>query len=197
MRVRSWICAVFFATSMSAAERMTVSVCTRGRLDQKAVAAAEDHAAALYRSIDIQIAWARCEIGLEGDAALQQHWFTVRLHDGKPFITPNPTALDTLGEAFLSFDDKGYLAEVYYQSVSAFATNRQIKFPALLGYVLAHELGHLLLGPGHAPQGVMRQSWDLRDLVAIRQNNLKFGPAEAARMRCVLGSTVDCSATVP
>jgi len=197
LQVCPWICALLFATSVSAGERMTVSVCTRGRLDQKAVTAAEAAAAALFHSIDIEILWAQCEIGPEGDAATQQHWFTVRLRNGKPFIAPDTAALDTLGEAFLSLDSAGYIVDVYYQAVQTLATTRQIEPAPLLGYVIAHELGHLLLGPGHATKGVMRAAWDLRDLEAISQGCLRFSPAEGARMRKVLQGTVSCGATAP
>lgn len=195
MQVCLWICVVLFATTVSASERMTVSICTRGSLDQKVVAGAEAAAAALFRSIDIEIVWAKCEIGLEGDAAARQHWFTVRLRDGKPFITPGPAALDTLGEAFLPVESAGYIADVYYQVVQALATAKQVEFTPLSGYVIAHELGHLLLGPGHAATGVMRAAWDLRDLEAIRRGRLKFTPAEGARMRNVLQAPVGFGVT--
>jgi len=165
---------------------MTVSVCTRGSLDQKVVTGAEATAAALFQSVDIEIVWAKCETGPEGDAAARQHWFTVRLRDGQPFITPDPAALDTLGEAFFSLDNAGWVVDVYYQTVHTLATAKQVELTALLGHVIAHELGHLLLGPGHAAKGVMRQFWDLRDLNAIRQCCLKFSPAEGIRMRSVL-----------
>ena len=190
MQVCRWICAVLFATSVCAGERMTVSVCTRGSLNQKFVTGAEAAAADLFKSIDIEIVWAKCETGLEGDEAVKQHWFTVRLRDGKPFITPDPSALDTLGEAFLSVDSVSYIADVYYQAVQTLATTRQVELTPLLGYVIAHELGHLLLGPGHATKGVMRAAWDLRDLEAIRQGCLRFSPSEGARMRRVLQGTV-------
>ena len=176
---------------------MTVSVCTRGRLDEKSVVGAQAVAAALFDSIDIEIVWAKCAMGLEGDEAAQQHWYTLRLRDGRPFIAPLPPALDALGEAFLSVDGVGYIVDVYYQTVQTLATTKQVKPAPLLGYVIAHELGHLLLGPGHAAKGVMRAVWDLGDLEAIRQNRLKFSPAEGSRMRRVLQGTVSCGATVP
>jgi len=194
MQVCLWIGAVLLGTSLSAGERMTVSVCTRGRLDEKVVTGAEATAAALFHSIDIEIVWAKCEIGLEGDEAAQQHWFTVRLRDGKPFITPNPPALDALGEAFLSEDKVGYIVDVYYQAVQTLATSKQAEFRPLLGYVIAHELGHLLLGPGHSTRGVMSAAWDLRDLQAIREACLRFSPAEGARMLRMLQGAVSCGA---
>ena len=78
---------------------------------------------------------------------------------------------------------------MYYQAVQTLGTTKQIELTPLLGYVIAHELGHLLLGPGHAPNGVMRAVWSPMDLGAIRRGCLRFGPAEAARMRSVLQGT--------
>jgi len=194
MHVRRWICAFLFATSVSAGERMTVSVCTRGSLGQKLVTGAEAAAAALFRRVDIEILWTKCEIGLEGDEASRQHWFTLRLRDGKPFVPADPAALDTLGETFLSLDEPGYIVDVYYQVVETLATTQRVEPASLLGCVIAHELGHLLLGPGHTPRGVMRANWNLGDLKAIRQGCLRFGPAEGARMRRALQGTGDPTA---
>jgi hypothetical protein len=172
-----------------AGERMTVSVCTRGHLDQRVELGAEVAAAALFHSMNIEIVWAKCEAALEGDDAVQRHWFTLRLRDGRPFIKPAPAALDTLGEAFLPVDNGGYIVEVYYQAAQALASAKEAELTTLLGYVIAHELGHLLLGPGHAAKGVMREAWDRRDLEAIRQECLRFSPVEAASMRRALQRT--------
>jgi hypothetical protein len=56
----------------------------------------------------------------------------------------------------------------------------------LLGYVIAHELCHLLLGGKHSQQGVMRAAWDSSDLASMTRAALKFSPSEGARMRQVL-----------
>lgn len=197
MQLFRWIWVILFVSSGLAGERMTVSVCTRGNLRPKVIQAAEAQAETLFRSADIEIGWAECEAGPEGDAAAREHWFTVRLRSGTPFITPDPGALDTLGEAFLTEENVGYIVEVYYQAVHTLAINKQVDLTTLLGYVIAHELGHLLLGPGHAEQGLMRRSWDLRDLVAIRQCCLKFSPAEGVRMRCMLQGAAGCAAARP
>ena len=197
MQVPAMICTILFAMPLFAGERMTVSVCTRGRLDQRVAWGAEAAAAALFHSMNIEIVWAKCEAALEGDDAVQRHWFTLRLRDGRPFIKPAAAALDTLGEAFLPVDNGGYIVEVYYQAVQALASAKEAELTTLLGCVIAHELGHLLLGPGHAAKGVMRPAWDRRDLEAIRQGCLKFSSVEAASMRRVLQGTVQGPATAP
>jgi hypothetical protein len=54
----------------------------------------------------------------------------------------------------------------------------------LLGYILAHELGHLLLGHGsHSRAGIMKAVVVPDDIVQLRQGTVTFHPAEAKRMR--------------
>ena len=197
MQSAAWICAILAAMPVLASERITVSICIRGRLDDKLVAGAESAASALFRAADIDVTWAQCEIGLEGDDALEQHWYTVRLRNGRPFIPAAPAMHDTLGEAFTSIDAPGYIAEVYYEAVQSLAYGQQIDVSRLMGYALAHELGHLVLGPRHAPLGLMRGGWNMNDLAAMRQGCLKFTPAEGQRMRDLLHATVRRAATAP
>jgi hypothetical protein len=55
---------------------------------------------------------------------------------------------------------------------------------------MAHELGHLLLGPGHVPGGIMRAGWKSGDLDAVRKRSLKFNPAQSARIREALRTSI-------
>jgi hypothetical protein len=183
MRAAAWVCAVLSAAPILASERMNVSVCPLGRLRDSAVVGAEAAAAGLFHSMDIDIVWARCDAGPVGEEATRQHWFTIRLRDDRPPGAPTSASLDTLGEAFFSDDQAGYLAEVYYRAGQDLASSEQMAPSALLGCVMAHELGHLLLGPGHAPGGIMRAGWNATDLDAIRRGSLKFNAAESARIR--------------
>ena len=190
MRFRAMMGAILFAMPIFGGERMTVSVCTRGSLDPRVELGAEAAAAALFRSMDIEIAWAKCEDGLEGDDAVEQHSFTLRFRDGRPFIKP-AAGNDTLGEAFLQADEGGFIVEVYYQAVQALALDKDVELTTLLGFVVAHELGHLLLGRAHAAHGVMRAAWDRTDLEAIRRGSMRFSAPEAAGMRRMLQATVE------
>jgi len=52
----------------------------------------------------------------------------------------------------------------------------------LVGAIIAHEIGHLL-GIRHAPSGLMRESLEADDMIALRKGKLRFSPAEAGRMR--------------
>jgi hypothetical protein len=58
----------------------------------------------------------------------------------------------------------------------------------MLGYVLAHELGHLLLPAGyHSPYGIMQERLNCDDWSEVRRlGNLFFSDREANQMRAAL-----------
>jgi len=59
--------------------------------------------------------------------------------------------------------------------------------PCLLGYALAHELGHVLMGSSaHAPRGLMRAEWGRTELDRIQHGALKFSESEATAIRTSL-----------
>jgi hypothetical protein len=54
----------------------------------------------------------------------------------------------------------------------------------LLGYVIVHEVGHVLLPSApHSASGIMRAEWELKDLVRISQGRLYFDAQQSAAMR--------------
>jgi hypothetical protein len=50
----------------------------------------------------------------------------------------------------------------------------------LMGYAMAHELGHLLIGAGHRPNGLMPAALSKKELDALNHRHLKFNEAEQA-----------------
>jgi len=60
---------------------------------------------------------------------------------------------------------------------------------ALLGYAIAHELGHVLLEtPAHSPDGVMRACWRRTDVSPMLQHIVGFSRADAERIHAVQAS---------
>ena len=58
----------------------------------------------------------------------------------------------------------------------------------VLGHLIAHEIGHLLLGPGsHAPSGIMSSPWSKRVLKRVGMGNLGFTRQEVKRIWVRLG----------
>jgi hypothetical protein len=54
----------------------------------------------------------------------------------------------------------------------------------VLGVAIAHEIGHLFLGPNsHSPAGIMRAGWKEQDLLEASQARLTFTPDQARRIQ--------------
>ena len=62
--------------------------------------------------------------------------------------------------------------------------SRSAEKAQILGYGMAHEIGHLLLGSNsHASFGIMRAGWNTKDLCDIICGFLLFTPEESERIR--------------
>jgi hypothetical protein len=60
-----------------------------------------------------------------------------------------------MGKAFVAGRYGGTVADVYLPAIRTTAEEHNADPRVVLGFVVAHELGHLLLGPGHTRDGVM------------------------------------------
>jgi hypothetical protein len=76
------------------------------------------------------------------------------------------------------------VAQIFLKQVQNFAATYRVDLSIVLAYVIAHEVGHLLLpGTSHSAIGLMRSGWDnalARDLV---KGTLTFTGAQAATIR--------------
>ena len=74
---------------------------------------------------------------------------------------------------------------VFYCDVQQLAQLYVVRPETLLGFVIAHELGHLLLGPhAHTGYGLMRPVWSRTDVAGgVAQGQFRFSAAEGDRIR--------------
>jgi hypothetical protein len=78
----------------------------------------------------------------------------------------------------------GTLATIYADRVDSLAAEAGMDEGVLLGRVIAHEIGHLLLGaPEHARRGLMRAVWRVDELRRGRSIDWVFSGQEGALMR--------------
>jgi hypothetical protein len=91
---------------------------------------------------------------------------------------------DACGVAYVVREtDRGWLATAYSDRVVDAAVRVGVDAGTLLGLVISHELGHLLLGSGyHGWSGVMRADWS-EELLNHPREPWRFSTLEAARMR--------------
>lgn len=94
------------------------------------------------------------------------------------------------GDAFVDTgNDTAVLATIYADRVVGMARAAGVAFARLLGYAIAHELGHLLLAsPAHATDGLMRPNWLDRELRRRDVRDWAFSSQDAATIRSRLAS---------
>ncbi|MBI3279861.1 MAG: hypothetical protein HYZ57_08480 [Acidobacteria bacterium] len=78
----------------------------------------------------------------------------------------------------------GFFAAVFYDRIRLLSNPSPTMLGRVLGHVVAHEVGHLLLTMrGHTASGLMKVPWDKKQLERIDQGSLLFSSAEAAQIR--------------
>jgi hypothetical protein len=93
----------------------------------------------------------------------------------------SPRGAHVMGTAIVDDDGPSVLASVYAATVADRSAKSGVPQPTILGRVIAHEIGHLLLGSNsHSAHGLMRASWDVR---WPHPSEWRFSAADAAAMR--------------
>jgi hypothetical protein len=88
------------------------------------------------------------------------------------------------GVAFLSLEGKGRYADVFYSRVLQLHDDNKTSLPDVLGCVMAHELGHLLLGSNaHSTAGIMQRQWQAAELNQLQKGALLFTHEQAIKMQ--------------
>jgi hypothetical protein len=77
----------------------------------------------------------------------------------------------------------GSIANAFYHSAVQLEGIALAGRGAILGSIMAHEIGHLLEIPRHSLHGIMRASWSREELRYIAQGQLWFNKFEARRLR--------------
>ena len=75
-------------------------------------------------------------------------------------------------------------AYAFYNRIADLAAHNGADGAALLGHVIAHEIGHLLLpADSHSSRGVMRGEWDRTQFDDMAKGLLTFAPKEVQLIR--------------
>ena len=192
------ISGLFFTVAAFAGEQMSVAVCNVGELPAQAIERAETEAAYVFQSMDVKIRWTGCAAEVDAADARMRPDFIVRVRIGGHLPKAGDTSLEAMGRAFMNVDGTGNMADVYYGAIRELT----LLYPVadadqLMGYTMAHELGHLLIGAGHRPNGLMRAALSKKELDALNHRHLKFNEAEQAAILRKLRSRAAGSDAAP
>jgi hypothetical protein len=168
---------------------LTVRVFQYAAIPDGQIARAEEEAGLIFGRAGIRISWVdcrnanpACRKGLAGTEIV--------LRSLPPHVADG--ARGTLGWGWA-----GAYANVYPAEISAKARHAFVDEGLLLGIVVAHEIGHTLLGPNsHSRTGVMSAHLAPTDLESAVKRWLVFTPEQGRRLRAEVASRAGTAASV-
>ena len=171
--------------------QVTINVYNDAQVSEQVLTQAEQEATRIFRKAGVNSVWIECQLSKAGPR---------RASECQPPSAPTHLALrivlwssklgDTVfGTAFLSPEGEGAYSDVFYDSVEKLHQDWHASLSRVLGHVMAHEIGHLLLGTNaHSPRGIMRPNWQGQELRSIGMGTLLFTPDQARSMQTKLFS---------
>ena len=145
-------------------------------------------ARSVYAEAGIDLTWVRCSAPEKVCAnALGTTDVWLRVAPGfaqrRPGLPPRALGFATIDPTLKT----GKIATVYVGQIARLARQAETPFDTLLGLVVAHELGHLLLGSlTHERTGLMRSEWSVADIRSEDFAPARFSDTEAAHLRAGL-----------
>lgn len=164
---------------------VTVLVFNYSAASPSTVRTAEQHVSRIFRAAGLQPSWIWCPVPLSA-ASKQACAAEVGLQSVRVRIVDHSES-NYFGEDIFGFAIAPAIATVYYGNAMALAKSDQADYevPVILGCAIAHEIGHLLLGPGsHARTGIMQAQWKREELERAVKGQQLFTAEEAEKMRC-------------
>jgi hypothetical protein len=170
-----------FASAADASPTIRIRVTNYTQATPGMLAGAEHQAGRILGKAGLQTVWLDCPAG-HSTADPQDPC-------GEP-LEATDIALRVLSESSQNkFQDTAFgfavvpvLASVYYDYVAHLARSDDAEFevPIILGSVIAHEIGHLLLGSNsHSDSGIMQGHWERGQIRQALMGTLLFTPEQA------------------
>lgn len=159
--------------------RIAILLYNYAAVSDETLASAKYEAALIYMRIGVDIEWVEYRMLPHGpdrfEVRLLPHFMADRLNLRR----------DEIGRALIADEGAfGTVADIFSDRLLELTSTRKWAAGPLLGGLMAHELGHLLLGPGsHSKGGVMRTRWGEKDLDRALQRQMLFTPTEAKQIK--------------
>jgi hypothetical protein len=166
------------------------------------LAKAEREAERILAKAGLQMVWLDCPMEHYGGVHIEQNPCLEPLEATDIVLRVlSDSARSGIEDTVFGFAVVPIVASVYFEYASRLARYNDADFevPLVLGCVIAHEIGHLLLGHnGHSATGIMQPRWERRQFRQLLIGEFLFTPeqskrlqAEAERRTSVQNASVD------
>jgi hypothetical protein len=177
------LCMVCLDVTTRAHERRCVDVLVTDQMHVplEVLEAAKDTAARIFRKADVEVSWFTRDTVWSRPGPIASP-YTIRVVERATQWQPKSPSVDALGFAVIG----SRVASVLYPRIEQLAGGSIRDTSIALGYVIAHELGHLLLRNGaHSLVGLMQSDFNL---LLAQQGRLWFTDDEARHIRTLLAT---------
>jgi len=157
-------------------ETLTVQVLAvnQAKVPDDVVRKAEQHATRIFSAAGIALVWT--------NTRASEPYYQTAAHVRIVIVPDSRIDRDRRKLAIAYSGDLA--AYGFYKRIVGLAEHGGADVAALLGHVIAHELGHLLLPyNAHASRGIMRASWDRAQLDDMQKEVLTFDPEQTELIR--------------
>ncbi|MCP5110192.1 MAG: hypothetical protein GY953_05090 [bacterium] len=169
------------------AQGVTIHVYDYADVPRRVVEEAQGHATTIFETAGIDVTWVRGQ-----HAKRNANSVVLRLLPVKMMLATSAWTND-LGYALQPAGGRyGYVAGVYVSRVRHRAIRMGRPLPLALGVVMAHEVGHLLLGAdSHSRSGVMRSELTKHSIRLAAKGKLTFSEEQLKRIRARYPGSVE------
>jgi hypothetical protein len=166
--------------------QVTIAIHNDARVPESVLTEAAQEASRIFRQAGVETDWIVCHSSNAGTSTQPDCLSPVDLTHYSLRIVMWSSRLgdSTFGIAFLSEKGVGTYSDVFYPSVEKLHSDCDTSLSRVLGHVMAHEIGHLLLGSqSHSALGIMQPHWQRAELRRIGMGTLLFTAEQARSMR--------------
>jgi hypothetical protein len=154
-----------------------VAVIDRAGIPSAELSSAQQEVERIYRELNISLTWVGAEF------TTGERRFAVHIVRTPPAAHPKSNE-GVLGLAPGTKAVRGRRAWAFYNRIHDLAVERGARRSLVLGLVIAHEIGHLLLPHNsHTPTGLMSSGWDATALASAEAGLLTFSPHQVVLIR--------------
>jgi hypothetical protein len=173
------------AAEANPARPLVVSVIDRTDGNREVVMQATGVVTAIYRRIGVETVWVPCAHPMAADTRFRRLRVVI---DSGAMVRGASVSPKVMGFASMSRERSSDIAFILYDRVRVNAARSRVDVAGLLGHVIAHELGHLLLPfNSHARHGIMRGEWEREDYERAARGLLFFDEPQGALIRRSVG----------
>src|SRR5215475_11046913 len=149
---------------------------------------AEDRARKIFGQSGVATTWYNCSVhgmgGANCSGSLDAETIVVQIvHNTEKVKT------EVFGTALIGRSGYGSYAHIFFDRAQQLCRDEKVGLPDVLGHIISHEIGHLLLGTdSHSRFGIMRARWESKELAQADRGHLFFSAAQSKAMQTRLNA---------